>query len=140
MILDSLLGTFTYFRIEVAETASGGDMMPPNRNPNASVNPGIILLDTKAIRKDVSITIINAKEVITRRHFQNSFQDVYHAASYSRGGRKSTIISSGLMVIAGIAWVTLSISPPTTRIIGYAIFSFSDSITRNKMIMIRMMY
>ncbi len=40
-MVESLLGTLNPFITDVAATASGGEMMPPNRNPNASVNPGI---------------------------------------------------------------------------------------------------
>jgi hypothetical protein len=65
----------------VAETASGGETIPPNKNPKANVKPGMMALDTKAIAQEVIITIGKAKLVITLRHFQNSFHDVCQAAS-----------------------------------------------------------
>ncbi|MNT29476.1 hypothetical protein D3C72_1652160 [compost metagenome] len=40
-IAEVALGTFTNFIIAPVLTASGGDTMPPNRKPSASVNPGI---------------------------------------------------------------------------------------------------
>ena len=36
------LGAFTCRMIVVAETASGGEMIPPSKKPRASVNPGIM--------------------------------------------------------------------------------------------------
>src|SRR6478609_867281 len=54
-------GTFTLLMIDVADTASGGDTVPPNRKPSASVNPGIQALETNAITQDVTITIGKAK-------------------------------------------------------------------------------
>src|SRR5689334_23790443 len=88
MIARMDFGTFTWRIIVVAEMASGGEMIPPNKKPRASVKPGINLLETKAITHEVRITIGKAKLVMTLRHFQNSFHDVAHAASYNRGGRK----------------------------------------------------
>src|SRR3954447_9025998 len=88
MILTSDFGTFTCRIIVVAEIASGGDMMPPKRKPSDSVKPGINELDTNATTQEVMITMGKAKPVITRLHFQNSFQEVSHAASYRSGGRK----------------------------------------------------
>src|SRR5687768_5948316 len=74
-------GTFTWRMMVVAEIASGGDIIPPKRKPIANVNPGINALDTNAITQAVMMTIGKAKPVITRLHFQNSFQDVCQAAS-----------------------------------------------------------
>jgi hypothetical protein len=65
----------------VAEIASGGEIMPPRRKPNAKVKPGMSALDTKAITHEVMMTMGKAKLVMTRRHFQNSFQDICQAAS-----------------------------------------------------------
>src|SRR6478609_11655210 len=65
-MLTNDFGTFTFLMIDVAEMASGGDTIPPNRNPMASVNPGIQALETKAITQDVTITIGKAKLNITR--------------------------------------------------------------------------
>ena len=81
IILSNDLGTFTWRIMVVAETASGGEIIPPKRKPNANVKPGMIILDTNAITQDVMMTIGKAKLVITRLHFQNSFHDVSQAAS-----------------------------------------------------------
>ncbi len=112
------LGTFTLRIMVVDETASGGEMMPPNRNPNASVKPGINAFDTKAITQEVRITMGNAKLVITLLHFQNSFHDTCQAASYNNGGRKIRKINSGSMVIVENSLVKLSSNPPTTNTMG----------------------
>src|SRR6185503_1852677 len=80
-ILTSDLGTFTRRMMVDAETASGGEMMPPRRKPNAKVKPGMSALDTRAITHDVRMTIGKAKLVITRLHFQNSFHEIFQAAS-----------------------------------------------------------
>src|SRR5688572_1709999 len=108
MILRTDLGTFTFRIIAVAETASGGEMIPPNKNPNAKVNPGIHALANNAITHDVRITIGKAKLMITRRHFQNSFQDVVQAASYNSGGRKIKNTSSGSIVTSAKVEVKLN--------------------------------
>jgi hypothetical protein len=65
----------------VAEMASGGEIMPPNKKPNANVKPGMNILDANAMTQEVRITMGKAKLVITRLHFQNSFHDVCQAAS-----------------------------------------------------------
>src|SRR3954470_14477965 len=83
IMLTNPFGAFTCFIMVVAEMASGGDTMPPNKNPNARVKPGIQAQDTTAITEEVRMTIGNAKLVITRRHFQNSFHDTCQAASNS---------------------------------------------------------
>src|SRR4030095_17129451 len=75
MIMTSNFGTFTCLRMVVADTASGGEIIPPNKKPNANVKPGISQLDTNAITQEVMITMGNAKLVMTLRHFQNSFHD-----------------------------------------------------------------
>ena len=66
-ILTRLFGTFTCRIIVVAEMASGGDTIPPNKNPSANVKPGIRAYDANATTHDVKITIGNAKLMITRR-------------------------------------------------------------------------
>ena len=74
-------GTLIFLSTDVAATASGGDMMPPNKNPSAKVNPGIIALDANATAVAVTNTNPKANMEITRRHFQKSAQDVNQAAS-----------------------------------------------------------
>ena len=98
MILLSDFGTLTPRIIVVAETASGGEMIPPNKKPNANVKPGIRAVETNATTLEVMITMGKAKLVITLLHFQNSFHDVAHAASYKSGGRKIKKTSSGSIV------------------------------------------
>lgn len=82
-----------------ADTASGGEIIPPNKKPNAQVKPGIRLLEISATILEVKITIGKAKLLITLRHFQKSFHEVFHAASYNNGGKKITKMSSGSISI-----------------------------------------
>ncbi|MNE64498.1 hypothetical protein D3C80_1599150 [compost metagenome] len=44
-IVSPLFGIFTPFSTDVAATASGGDIIPPSKKPNARVKPGIILAE-----------------------------------------------------------------------------------------------
>jgi hypothetical protein len=118
IIVTNLFGIFTSFKMDVAATASGGDMMAPNKNPNGKVKPGMTELDTKAITHDVRITIPKAKEPMTLRHFQKSFHEVCHAASYNSGGRKMRNISSGSISGIGKPGTNPSIKPPSTKTIG----------------------
>src|SRR5206468_266726 len=74
-ILTRPFGTFTCLIMVLAEMASGGETIPPNKNPSARVKPGMQAHDTRAITEEVRITMGNAKLVMTRRHFQNSFHD-----------------------------------------------------------------
>src|SRR5687767_8266199 len=94
-MLTIAFGTFTRRMIVVAEIASGGEIMPPSRKPNARVKPGINARAANAITHAVIITITKAKLAINRLHFQNSFQDTCQAASYSSGGRKIKKTISG---------------------------------------------
>jgi len=84
-------GTLNPFSIEFAATASGGEIMPPSRNPSASVKPGIIAFEIKATVAEVKITRPNANRMIGRFHFHNSFHEMFHAVAYSKGGEKSEI-------------------------------------------------
>src|SRR5688572_447899 len=94
---DMRLGTFTNFKIALALTASGGETIPPNKNPNANDIPGINVLATSATDSAVKNTTMNAKLVMMRRHLQSSFHEIANAASYNNGGRKMMKISSGSM-------------------------------------------
>src|SRR5882762_6999868 len=116
--LTNILGAFTWRIMVVAEIASGGDTIPPNRKPSASVKPGMIAYDAKATTQEVRITMGNAKLMMTRFHLQNSFHEICQAASYSRGGRKIKKIRSGSMVIFENASVRLSANPPKTSTMG----------------------
>src|SRR4051794_4483604 len=104
--------------MDEAEIASGGDTIPPNINPSASVNPGISALETIATTKEVIITTGKAKLVTILRHRHNSFHEVAQAASYSNGGRKIKKTRFGLMVIAPNPSIKLKTSPPNTSTIG----------------------
>jgi hypothetical protein len=126
--------------IVVADMASGGDMIPPKRNPRANVKPGIKALDVNAITHEVRITIGNANPVITLLHFQNSFQDVCHAASYRSGGRKIKNTSCGSMVMSEKLVIKLNARPPSTSTMGYARRSLLASITNARIIRIRTTY
>src|SRR5258708_8635824 len=77
----SRLGAFTCLSTEVADTASGGEIIPPSKKPSAMVNPGMTALDTRATTSEVRITIRKAKLPMTLLHRHNSFQDVNQAAS-----------------------------------------------------------
>jgi len=102
----------------VAETASGGDIIPPNKKPNANVKPGIRAVETKATTHEVMMTIGKAKLVMTLLHLQNSFHDIAQAASYNSGGRKIKKTKSGSIVTLENVEVKLSIKPPNTSTIG----------------------
>src|SRR6187549_672176 len=80
-ILTRLFGAFTCRIIVVAEIASGGDTIPPNKNPRANVKPGMKAYDANATTHDVKITIGNAKLIITPGPFQRWFHDTCQAAS-----------------------------------------------------------
>jgi hypothetical protein len=124
----------------VADIASGGEMIPPKRKPNAKVKPGISALETNATTHEVMITMGKAKLIITLLHLQNSFHDVAHAASYRSGGKKIKKTSSGSIVTLENTDVKLSSNPPKTSIIGYAILTLFASITSAKIMRIRKIY
>lgn len=132
--------TLTRRMMVVAEMASGGEIIPPNKNPSASVKPGINQVEINAIRQDVRITIGNAKLMMIRRHLQNSFHETCQAASYSNGGRKIKKTNSGSIEILENLEVKLSASPPSTSTIGYAMCSLSAIITNARIIRINKMY
>src|SRR5258706_13408249 len=123
-----------------AEIASGGDTIPPNRKPRASVKPGMKAYDAKATTQEVKITMGNAKLMMTRFHLQNSFHDICQAASYSRGGRKIKKIKSGSMVMFENVLVKLSANPPNTSTIGYASRRWLAIMTSARMIRMRKTY
>src|SRR6185369_7448710 len=81
IMLSNLLGAFTCRKMVVADMASGGETIPPRRKPNANVKPGIIVYDANATTQEVMMTMGNAKLMITRLHFQNSFHETCQAAS-----------------------------------------------------------
>ena len=140
MIVTYDFGTFTFRMMVVADIASGGEIIPPKRKPNAKVKPGMKALETNATTHEVMITIGKAKLIITRLHFQNSFHDVCHAASYRSGGKKIKKTRSGLMVTFEKTAVKLSSNPPNTSTIGYAVLILLASMTSAKIIRIRKMY
>src|SRR6185295_15348059 len=97
-------------------------------------------VETKAITHAVMITIGKAKLAMTRLHFQNSFHEICHAASYKSGGRKIKNTRSGLIVTFPNAGVKLITSPPKTRTIGYAKRTLFASITKPRIIRMRYTY
>jgi hypothetical protein len=102
----------------VAAIASGGDTMPPNKKPMASVNPGIIACAVNAMAADVKITRPIDNNPIGLLLAQKSFQDVFHAAEYNKGGRKMMKTTSGCRLTSGIPGIRLINKPATTRKIG----------------------
>jgi hypothetical protein len=107
----------------VAATASGGEIIPPRRNPKAREKPGIMAFDTSATAAEVKITNPNASRLIGLFHFQNSCHEVFHAAAYRRGGRKMRNTRSGSNIIGGTPGIRLIRSPLITNNIGYDSFS-----------------
>ena len=77
----SLFGIFRFFTTDVAATASGGEIIPPSRNPKASVKPGISHTEKNATIAEVVSTNPNARSIIGRFAFQKSFHDVPQAAA-----------------------------------------------------------
>ena len=115
---DIRFGTLTNFRIAPALMASGGDTIPPSKNPNANENPGMNQSATNATDRAVKKTTINAKLVTMRRHRHSSFHDMAKAASYNSGGRKMIKINSGSMCILGSPGSKLISNPVTTNSTG----------------------
>src|ERR1044071_3636228 len=110
-IVTTRLGAFTPCNTEVAATASGGEIIPPNKNPRASEKSGMIALERNATAAEVKITNPKARREIGCFHFQNSCHEVFHAAAYNNGGRKMRNTRSGCNVIEGIPGTKLIISP-----------------------------
>ena len=104
-------------------------MIPPNKKPKANVNPGIKELETKAMMQEVKMTSPKPSRAMGRLHFQKSLQEVYHAASYSKGGRKIRNIRSGLILKAGMPGMKLMSKPPMTKKMGYDMRNFCPNIT-----------
>src|SRR5664279_6404632 len=68
---------------DVAAIASGGEIIPPNKKPNASEKSGIIECAVKATAAEVKITRPNASIKMGLLYCQKSFHDVFHAAAYN---------------------------------------------------------
>jgi hypothetical protein len=64
------LGTFTNLRMALALTASGGDTIPPSKNPMANDIPGKNKFAAMATEQAVKNTTMNAKLEIILLHFQ----------------------------------------------------------------------
>lgn len=67
---------------------------------------------------EVAKTNPKANREIGLFHFQKSFQEVYHAASYNNGGRKIRKTKSGSNSISGIPGSKLIAKPAITKNIG----------------------
>ncbi len=91
--------------------ASGGEIIPPNKNPSANVKSGIIALETNATAAEVQTTNPNANKLIGRFNFQKSFHEVFHAAAYNKGGRNIRNTRSGFRGNIGHAGIRLISSP-----------------------------
>ena len=81
MMVDTLLGTFTYFIITLALTASVEDTMPPSRKPVESESPGISHTASNATDSAVRNTSKKEKLRITLHHCCISFTDTLIALS-----------------------------------------------------------
>src|SRR5687767_3109757 len=117
-MVTTLLGTFNPCKTEVEATASGGEMIPPKRKPNAKEKSGMMALDTMATPAEVKITSPKDNRPIGRRIFQKSFQEVFHAAAYKRGGKKIRKTRSGCNVTEGMPGIRLIPRPLITNKIG----------------------
>ena len=73
---DIRLGTFTNFMMVAADTASGGETMPPNKKPKATEKPGIKVLAINPTTRAVINTTIKANEPIILRHRHSSFHEL----------------------------------------------------------------
>src|ERR1700756_3693997 len=93
-----LLGTFSCCNTLVAAIASGGEIIAPSRKPRGKEKPGITACAVKATAVAVNITKPNASIKMGRRNFQKSFQEVFQAAAYNKGGRKIINTRSGCKV------------------------------------------
>src|SRR5450432_2929445 len=94
-IVTMRLGIFRFCSTDVAATASGGEIIPPNKKPSASEKSGIIECAVKATAAEVKITRPNASISMGLLYCQKSFQDVFQAAAYNNGGRKIRNTRSG---------------------------------------------
>lgn len=118
-IVKPLFGIFIPFNTDDAATASGGEMIPPNKNPNARVKSGIMLTEKYAIASDVKKVRPKPIDKIERRHFQKLFQEVPQAASKSNGGRNIKKTISGLILTSGTTGMNEINKPPITKRMGY---------------------
>ena len=74
-------GTFTNFIMAAADTASGGETMPPIKKPRATEKPGMNVLAIYPTTKAVINTTMKANEPMMRRQRQSSFHELATAAS-----------------------------------------------------------
>jgi hypothetical protein len=113
-IVENLFGSFTNLVIALALTASGGETIPPSKNPKDKVNPGINQYEAKATPTALINTTIKAKESIILRHLNNSLNEQPQAASYNIGGKKSTKTKSGSNFTLGKPGIKLITNPTIT--------------------------
>ena len=78
---DTRRGTLTNFIMAAADTASGGETMPPIKKPRATENPGMNVLAIYPTTKAVINTTIKANEPMMRRQCHSSFHELAAAAS-----------------------------------------------------------
>lgn len=70
-----------------ALTASGGDTIPPNKNPKANENPGIKELAKKATAVEVKNTTRKEKLPMILYHRFSPLNEIDQAASNKSGGK-----------------------------------------------------
>ena len=78
----------------------------------------MMAFETKATTTEVKITNPNERRLIGLFIAQKSFQDVFQAAAYNKGGRKIRKTRSGPILIFGIPGIKLINKPPITNKIG----------------------
>ncbi len=94
-MVETHLGRCTNLVMALALTASGGETIPPNKKPNASVKPGINQYVKNATLMAVIKTTMKAKLRIILRHLKSSLNEQDQAASYKMGGKKRIKTMSG---------------------------------------------
>jgi len=83
----------------VAAKESEGEIIAPNKNPKANGNPGISRCEIMATALDVKMTNPSANKPTGLRNAQKSFQEVFQAAAYSKGGTKMVNTKWGSRII-----------------------------------------
>src|SRR5574343_1659999 len=94
-ILVTFLGIVIFLKTAVAATASGGEMMAPNKKPMAMVKPGKSAFAINPMPNVVTNTMVNARIAMGFRFCLNSYQLVLNAAMYKIGGRNTSITIEG---------------------------------------------
>src|SRR5918997_62319 len=115
-------GTPRRRKIASAATGSVGAKMAPSTNETAHGRP-TAKWATAATAKVVAKTRPTARSVIALRWARRSSGEEKKAAEFNSGGKKTTKITSGGTSTTGNPGTKPSPSPPSTRKIGYGIFT-----------------